>query len=54
MVKTMIVVIGSTITGSIGWVIGKSFGVMTAWMLSVVGTAIGVYYTRKWAAEYLP
>lgn len=48
------VVIGSSITGGIGWMIGKSFGVMTAWILSVVGTAIGVYYTRKWATEYLP
>lgn len=54
MVRTMIVIIGSTLTGTIGWVVGKSFGIMTAWMLSVVGTAVGVYYSRKWATEYLP
>jgi ABC-type lipoprotein release transport system permease subunit len=54
MVKTLVVMLVSTITGTIGWYLGALFGVMTAWMLSVVGTAIGVYYSRKWAIEYLP
>jgi len=53
MTKTLVVILGSTVTGTIGWVVGKPFGLMTAWMLSVVGTAIGVYYSRKWIAEYL-
>lgn len=54
MVKTLVVLLGSTATGTVGWYLGSLFGVMMAWMLSVVGTAIGVYYSRKWAVEYLP
>ena len=54
MAKTLVVMLASTITGTIGWYVGAIFGVMTAWTLSVVGTALGVYYSRKWAVENLP
>ena len=54
MARTLVVMSVSTVTGTIGWYLGARFGIMTAWMLSIVGTAIGVYYSRKWAVENLP
>ncbi|MEP6589951.1 MAG: hypothetical protein ABJC19_02105 [Gemmatimonadota bacterium] len=54
MARTLVVMLVSTVTGTIGWYLGARIGIMTAWMLSIVGTAIGVYYSRKWAVEYLP
>ena len=46
--------IGATIGGSLGWWLGDRWGIMTAFMLSVVGTGVGVYAIRRWFADYLP
>jgi len=46
--------IGATLGGAVGWSLGEGFGVMTAFLLSVVGTAAGVYAARRWLSEYLP
>jgi hypothetical protein len=44
--------VGMTIGGWIGWAVGDYVGFMTAFMLSVVGTAAGLYYGRR-AADAL-
>jgi len=41
--------LGATIGGWIGWAAGEHVGIMTAYMLSVVGTAVGVYAGRRFA-----
>lgn len=46
--------IGATLGGYAGWAIGSSVGFTTAFMVSVVGTGIGMYYGRRIAATYLP
>jgi hypothetical protein len=46
--------VGATIGGSLGWWLGDRFGVMTAFLLSIVGTGAGIYFFRRWFAEYLP
>ena len=43
----LFVFIGSTIGGYAGWAIGAPVGVMTAFMLSVVGTGAGIYAGRR-------
>lgn len=45
--------IGATIGGAIGWWLGEFVGLMTAFILSTVGTGIGIYYARRWAADHL-
>jgi len=44
--------IGSSLGGAIGWGAGAYVGTMTALMLSVIGTAAGLYGARR-AAEAL-
>lgn len=44
--------LGATIGGWLGWAAGVHVGLMTAWTLSVVGTAAGVYAGRR-AADTL-
>ena len=39
--------IGATIGGAIGWWIGAGVGTMTAFFVSVLGTAAGVYVGRR-------
>ena len=46
--------IGAIIGGTAGWWLGQRVGVMTAFCLSVVGTAAGVYVGRRIAAALAP
>jgi hypothetical protein len=39
--------LAAIVAGWIGWMIGRRGGVFTAYVLSVVGTAVGLYYGRR-------
>jgi hypothetical protein len=44
--------VGSTIGGYAGWALGARLGgTFTAFMVSIVGTGIGVYYGRRYGKE---
>ena len=49
----LLLFIAATIGGAIGWWIGALVGFMTAFFMSIVGTAVGVYVARTWAAGYV-
>ena len=44
--------IGATIGGYAGWFLGARIGFTTAFMLSMVGTGVGIYYGRLIARNY--
>ena len=44
--------IGATIGGAIGWWAGDRGGLVTAFMLSMVGTGFGMYYGRQLGRHY--
>jgi hypothetical protein len=44
--------IGATIGGYAGWFAGAKVGFTTAFILSMVGTGLGMYYGRKIANNY--
>lgn len=43
---------GMTIGGWIGWVLGDRFGLFAAFILSIIGTGIGLYVGRRIASDY--
>jgi hypothetical protein len=45
--------IGATIGGTIGWYLGALVGTFTAFMVSIVGTGIGIYAARRAIEEWL-
>ena len=45
--------IGMTVGGAIGWYAGMVVGYMTAFVLSCVGTGVGLYVARRAAQQYL-
>ena len=45
--------LAASAAGSIGWWAGERVGLMTAFMLSIVGSGLGLYYGRRFAREYL-
>ncbi|HET7458679.1 MAG TPA: hypothetical protein VFJ74_13615 [Gemmatimonadaceae bacterium] len=44
--------VGATIGSAIGWWAGAPVGMMTAFMLSMVGTGVGIYAGRRFAERY--
>ncbi len=52
--KFLVASVGASIGGSIGWWAGAPIGFMTACFVSLIGTAVGGYYARRWANENLP
>jgi hypothetical protein len=44
--------LGATIGGYAGWFLGSKIGFTTAFMLSMVGTGVGIYYGRLIARHY--
>ena len=44
--------VGSTVGSAIGWWIGNSVGIMTAWAVSFVGFGLGMYMGRRLAIHW--
>jgi hypothetical protein len=44
--------LGMTVGGWIGWMVGAYFGFFAAFVLSIVGTGVGLYYGRRLASDY--
>ena len=51
--KRMLVSLGFTVGSTVGWFVGASIGTMTAFMVSIVFGAAGVYVALRWAANNL-
>ena len=45
--------IGATIGSYAGWALGEKFGFTTAFMLSMVGTGVGIYFGQRIARNYV-
>lgn len=52
--STLLVLIAGSAGGAVGWWLGERMGVFAAYMLSLVGTAAAMYFTRRATKTYLP
>ena len=50
----IIALIGMSLGGWVGWVVGAWISLGVAFVLSLVGSAFGLYFSRRLASEYLP
>ena len=48
----MLAFLGATAGGYAGWALGATIGTMSAFVVSMVGTAAGVYAGRRIARHY--
>ena len=46
--------LGGAVGGALGGWLGDRFGIFAAYMVGLVGTAAGIYFTRRWARLYFP
>jgi hypothetical protein len=51
--STLLAWVGATIVGALGWWAGAPLGMFTAFVLSTVGTGVGLYLGRRLAAHLL-
>ncbi len=49
----LLVLIGTSAGGAVGWWLGSHVGLLAAGFLSLVGTALGLYWARRFVAEHL-
>jgi len=45
---------GMSVGGWIGWALGAQVSIFTAFAVSMVGTAAGLFYTRRAIKRFLP
>ena len=45
--------VGATVGSYAGWALGARIGMVTAFMLSMVGTGLGIYVGRRVVADML-
>jgi len=53
-VKAMVGFLGMSVGGALGWWLGAKVGFMTAFLLSVVGSGVGLYFARRWLSDFIP
>jgi uncharacterized membrane protein YbhN (UPF0104 family) len=46
--EKILVIMGASVGGALGWWLGQRAGMMTAFFVSVLGTAAGTYFARRW------
>lgn len=49
--KKLIVMLVSTVTSAIGWWIGARAGIMTAFIVSMVGLGVGIWWGARMASN---
>jgi uncharacterized membrane protein YeaQ/YmgE (transglycosylase-associated protein family) len=51
--KKMLGLVGMTVGGWVGWAIGAPISIFTAFMVSMVGTGVGLYVAHKIARQLM-
>lgn len=52
--KRLFDLIGMTVGGWIGWAMGAYVSMFTAFIVSIVGTGVGLWATRRYLTRNLP
>jgi hypothetical protein len=50
--RKLIALVGASAGGWLGWVLGAGISLLLAFVLSMVGTGIGMYVASRWARQY--
>ena len=50
--EKLLIFFGLTVGGWVGWAAGEPFGMFAAFVLSIVGTALGLILGRKIARDF--
>ncbi|MFQ5738034.1 MAG: hypothetical protein ACE5JX_03405 [Acidobacteriota bacterium] len=51
--RKLLTLLGATLGGGLGWWLGATVGIMTGFVLSMVGTGFGLYLVQRFIRDYL-
>ncbi|HEU5217126.1 MAG TPA: hypothetical protein VFU23_00605 [Gemmatimonadales bacterium] len=54
MIVRVLMLVGATVGGAVGWWLGAPAGFMTGFIVSTVCSGVGLYFARRWAIQYWP
>jgi hypothetical protein len=49
----LLVLVATSVGGAVGWAVGSPVGPMTAFLLSVVGSGVGLWAATRFGREFL-
>jgi hypothetical protein len=52
--KGTLALVGMSVGGWVGWAIGAPFSIFIAFLISIVGTGVGLYVSNLFARRFLP
>ena len=52
--KGFLNLVGMSVGGWIGWALGSQVSIFTAFIVSMVGTGVGLFYTQRAIKHMLP
>ena len=52
--KKIVDFIGMTVGGWAGWIVGAWISIFTAFIVSIIGTGLGLYAARRFSKGFLP
>ena len=52
--KRLLDLVGMTVGGWLGWAAGAGISTFTAFIVSIVGTGLGLWATRRYVGRHLP
>ncbi|NIT88988.1 MAG: hypothetical protein GWM92_15950 [Gemmatimonadetes bacterium] len=50
----LLMIVGMSVGGWVGWELGALVSTFVAFVVSVIGTAIGLYAVNRFSKHYLP
>ena len=50
----IVILLAASVGGWIGWWLGEAGGIFVAFVLSMIGTGIGMYAGIRFVREYMP
>ncbi|NIP59798.1 MAG: hypothetical protein GWO17_18010 [Gemmatimonadetes bacterium] len=53
-VNKLLMIVGMSVGGWVGWELGALVSTFVAFVVSVIGTAIGLYAVNRFSKHYLP
>jgi hypothetical protein len=53
-VNKLVILLASSIGGGIGWWLGEFGGLFMAFVVSMIGTGVGMYAGARFVREYMP
>ena len=50
----LLALIGMSVGGWVGWAVGARVSIFTAFIVSMIGTGVGLYAANRFSKQYLP